>query len=112
MILARPCTLAKKQSSAAVSDGQTFLTENRRIPSGRACPHNQHPPGEIAEETTVDEEEVFAYLAKQKKAVLLDYLRQAFQEMSTKQCRAVFGDDTQNYEQALQRHYAEGVPAN
>ena len=28
------------------------------------------------------------------------------------QCRAVFGDDTQNYEQALQRHYSEGAPAN
>jgi hypothetical protein len=28
------------------------------------------------------------------------------------QCRAVFGDDSQNYEQALQRHYKEGVPAN
>jgi hypothetical protein len=28
------------------------------------------------------------------------------------QCRAVFGDDSQDYEQALQRHYAEGAPAN
>ena len=28
------------------------------------------------------------------------------------ECRAVFGDDTQNYEQALQRHYSECVPAN
>ena len=27
-------------------------------------------------------------------------------------CRAVFGDDSQDYEQALQRHYAEGAPAN
>ena len=28
------------------------------------------------------------------------------------QCRAVFGDDSQDYEQALQRHYNEGAPAN
>ncbi len=27
-------------------------------------------------------------------------------------CRAVFGDDSQDYDQALQRHYAEGAPAN
>ena len=28
------------------------------------------------------------------------------------QCRAVFGDDSQDYNQALQRHYAEGAPAD
>ncbi|MFB9968659.1 putative zinc-binding metallopeptidase [Pseudoroseomonas cervicalis] len=28
------------------------------------------------------------------------------------QCRAVFGDDSQDYGAALQRHYAEGPPAN
>ncbi|GJE00086.1 zinc-binding metallopeptidase family protein [Methylobacterium isbiliense] len=27
-------------------------------------------------------------------------------------CRAVFGDDSQDYEQALKRHYAEGTPPN
>ena len=27
-------------------------------------------------------------------------------------CRAVFGDDSQNYEEALQRHYQQGAPAN
>lgn len=27
-------------------------------------------------------------------------------------CRAVFGDDTEDYEAALKRHYSEGVPAN
>jgi len=27
-------------------------------------------------------------------------------------CRAVFGDDSQDYDQALQRHYAQGAPAN
>jgi hypothetical protein len=27
-------------------------------------------------------------------------------------CRAVFGDDSQDYNQALQRHYADGAPAN
>jgi hypothetical protein len=27
-------------------------------------------------------------------------------------CRAVFGDDTQGYEAALRRHYAEGAPAD
>jgi hypothetical protein len=26
-------------------------------------------------------------------------------------CRAVFGDDSQDYDQALQRHYAQGAPA-
>jgi hypothetical protein len=41
---------------------------------------------------TVDEQEVFAYLKKQKKGVLLDYLREAFREMTAKQRRAVFGD--------------------
>jgi hypothetical protein len=40
----------------------------------------------------VDEHEVFAFLAKQKKAVLLDYLREAFQQMTPRQCREVFGD--------------------
>jgi hypothetical protein len=40
----------------------------------------------------VDEQEVFAYLEKQKKAVLLDYLREAFVQMSAKQRRAVFAD--------------------
>ena len=28
------------------------------------------------------------------------------------QCRAVFGDDRQDYDQALQRHYGSGPPAN
>ena len=28
------------------------------------------------------------------------------------QCRAIFGDDTADYGQALQRHYAEGPPAD
>ena len=28
------------------------------------------------------------------------------------QCRAVFGDDREDYNQALQRHYADGAPAN
>jgi hypothetical protein len=28
------------------------------------------------------------------------------------QCRAVFGDDSQDYDQALQRHYGSGPPAN
>ena len=28
------------------------------------------------------------------------------------QCRAVFGDDSQDYEAALQRHYAQGAPAD
>ncbi len=28
------------------------------------------------------------------------------------QCRAIFGDDSQDYAQALQRHYADGAPAN
>ncbi|WP_018260789.1 zinc-binding metallopeptidase family protein [Methylobacterium sp. WSM2598] len=27
-------------------------------------------------------------------------------------CRAVFGDDSESYEEALKRHYAEGVPPN
>ena len=27
-------------------------------------------------------------------------------------CRAVFGDDSQDYQAALKKHYAEGVPAN
>ncbi len=40
----------------------------------------------------MDEQEVFAYLTKQKKAVLLDYLRASFQEMTAKQRRAVFAD--------------------
>jgi hypothetical protein len=28
------------------------------------------------------------------------------------QCRAVFGDDTEDYNEALKRHYDQGVPAN
>ncbi len=40
----------------------------------------------------MDEQEVFAYLAKQKKGVLLDYLRTAFGEMTAKQRRNVFSD--------------------
>ena len=40
----------------------------------------------------MDEQEVFAYLKKQKKAVLLDYLHDAFQHMTAKQRRAVFGE--------------------
>ncbi len=40
----------------------------------------------------MDEQEVFAYLKRLKKAVLLDYLRAAFQEMNAKQRRAVFTD--------------------
>ena len=40
----------------------------------------------------MDEDEVFAYLEKQKKAVLLDYLREAFQHLNPRQCRAVFAD--------------------
>jgi hypothetical protein len=40
--------------------------------------------------TDVDEQEVFAYLQKQKKAVLLDHLRDAFGQMTAKQRRAVF----------------------
>jgi hypothetical protein len=28
------------------------------------------------------------------------------------ECRAIFGDDTQDYGEALQRHYAEGAPEN
>jgi hypothetical protein len=38
----------------------------------------------------VDEQEVFAFLEKQRKAVLLDFLRAAFEEMTAKQRRAVF----------------------
>jgi hypothetical protein len=40
----------------------------------------------------VDEREVFANLQKQKKAVLLDYLHAAFDEMTAEQRRAVFAD--------------------
>jgi hypothetical protein len=40
----------------------------------------------------VNEQEVFAYLQKQKKAVLLDYLRDAFRQMTAEQRRAVFAD--------------------
>ena len=40
----------------------------------------------------MDEQEVFAHLQKQKKAVLLDYLHAAFDEMTAKQRRAVFAD--------------------
>jgi hypothetical protein len=40
----------------------------------------------------VDEQEVFAYLQKQKKAVLLDYLHSAFDAMNAMQRRAVFAD--------------------
>jgi hypothetical protein len=40
----------------------------------------------------VDEEQVFAHLQKKKKAVLLEYLRAAYEEMSVEQRRAVFGD--------------------
>jgi len=40
----------------------------------------------------VDEQAVFAQLKKQKKAVLLDYLKAAFQEMNPQQRRAVFAD--------------------
>jgi hypothetical protein len=40
----------------------------------------------------VDEQDVFAYLAKQKKSVLLEYLRTAFGEMTAKQRRMVFSD--------------------
>jgi hypothetical protein len=39
----------------------------------------------------VDEEQVFAHLAKKKKADLLDYLRDAYQQMSAPQRRIVFG---------------------
>jgi hypothetical protein len=39
---------------------------------------------------TVDEKIVFAFLEKQKKAVLLDYLRAAFEEMNARQRRVVF----------------------
>src|SRR5207248_5852684 len=42
--------------------------------------------------TSVDEQEIFAYLQKQKKAVLLDYLRAAFDVMTAKQCHDVFAD--------------------
>jgi hypothetical protein len=42
--------------------------------------------------TSVDERKVFAYLQKQKKAVLLDYLQAAFVEMTDNQRRAVFAD--------------------
>jgi hypothetical protein len=40
----------------------------------------------------VIEREVFAYLMKQKKAVLLDYLHAAFDEMTAKQRRNVFAN--------------------
>jgi hypothetical protein len=40
----------------------------------------------------MDEDEVFAFLKKQKKNVLLDFLRTAFEEMTAKQRRAVFAD--------------------
>jgi hypothetical protein len=40
----------------------------------------------------VNEREVFAYLQKQKKAVLLDYLRDAFGQMTAEQRRDVFAD--------------------
>jgi hypothetical protein len=40
----------------------------------------------------VNEQEVFAYLAKQKKADLLDYLRDAFRQMTPEQRWDVFGD--------------------
>jgi hypothetical protein len=40
----------------------------------------------------VDEEQVFDYLKKQKKAVLLECLRSAYEEMSVEQRRDVFGD--------------------
>ena len=40
----------------------------------------------------MDDQQVFAYLKKQKKDVLLDYLHAAFDIMNTKQRRAVFAD--------------------
>ena len=40
----------------------------------------------------MDEKEVFAFLGKQKKTVLLDYLRECFAAMNGKQQRTVFGD--------------------
>jgi hypothetical protein len=40
----------------------------------------------------VNEQEVFAYLQKQKKAVLLDYLHDAFRQMTAEQRRNVFAD--------------------
>jgi hypothetical protein len=40
----------------------------------------------------VDEQQVFAFLRKQKKAVLLDYLHAAFATMTAPQRRAVFAD--------------------
>jgi hypothetical protein len=42
------------------------------------------------ETSTLDEQIVFAFLAKQKKSVLLDYLRAAFGDMNARQRRAVF----------------------
>jgi hypothetical protein len=41
---------------------------------------------------SVDGYEMFAHLRKQKKAVLLEYLRAAFDEMTAKQRRVVFAD--------------------
>jgi hypothetical protein len=38
----------------------------------------------------VDDQAVFTYLKKQKKAVLLDYLQSAFDVMSTEQRQTVF----------------------
>jgi hypothetical protein len=46
------------------------------------------------EKSVVDEQRVFAYLQKQKKAVLLDYLRDAFGQMTDQQRQAVFADCT------------------
>ncbi len=40
----------------------------------------------------MDEQAVFAFLKKQEKTVLLDYLHAAFQEMDADQRRAVFGE--------------------
>lgn len=40
----------------------------------------------------MDEEQVFGHLQKKKKAVLLEYLRAAYEEMSIDQRRTVFGD--------------------
>jgi hypothetical protein len=40
----------------------------------------------------VDDQQVFAYLKKQRKDVLLDYLHAAFDIMDAKQRRAVFAD--------------------
>jgi hypothetical protein len=48
----------------------------------------------------VDEQEVFSYLQKQKKAVLLGYLRAAFGAMNAEQRRAVFADAVRKPPQA------------